>query len=218
MQGQNYAQPGTYYVTILTHERECLLGDIVDGEMRLSEIGKIAQECWMDIPNHFPHVSLDEFRVMPNHLHGILVLNMGRTRHEQGKGVLLNAPRSILSNEQGKGVLLNAPTSILSNEQGKGVLLNAPRSILPNEQGKGVLLNAPTRISPQQGSLSVIIRTYKAAAAILSHQAGHNHFRWHRNYHDHIICNAQDLTRIRQYILQNPINWPHDEEDPKNRK
>ena len=184
MQGQNYAQPGTYYVTILTHERECLLGDIVDGEMRLSEIGKIAQECWMDIPNHFPHVSLDEFRVMPNHLHGILVLNMGRTRHEQGKGVLLNAPRSIL----------------------------------PNEQGKGVLLNAPTRISPQQGSLSVIIRTYKAAAAILSHQAGHNHFRWHRNYHDHIICNAQDLTRIRQYILQNPINWPHDEEDPKNRK
>ena len=183
-----------YYVTILTHERECTLGDIVDGEMRLSEIGKIVQGCWMEIPKHFPNVSLDEFRVMPNHLHGILVLNKVSTRHA--------VPRTKQDqNEQGKGVLLNAPTSIHSNQQGKGVLLNA----LPS-------------ISPQPGSLSVIIRTFKAAAAILSHQTGHIHFGWHRNFHDHIICDTKDLTRIRRYLQENPMNWQHDEENPENRK
>ncbi|MEK6565223.1 MAG: hypothetical protein AABZ41_00805, partial [Bacteroidota bacterium] len=116
LQGQNYAQPGMYYVTILTHKRECLFGEIVDGEMRLSEIGQFAQECWMDIPNHFPHVSLDEFRVMPNHLHGILVLNKVRTRHA------VSLPRTEQTNEQARG--------IQPNDQGKGVE--------PNNQGKGV--------------------------------------------------------------------------------
>ncbi|MBF8248524.1 MAG: hypothetical protein HW374_1324, partial [Bacteroidetes bacterium] len=142
-----------------------------------------------------------------NHLHGILVLNRGRTRHERGKGVLLNAPTSILSNKQGKGVLLNAPTSALPT---------VPTSIPSNEQGKGVLLNAPARLSPQRGSLSVVIRTYKAAVTKLSHDAGHLQFGWHRNYHDRIVFDAQDLTRIRQYIRNNPMNWPGDEENTGN--
>jgi putative transposase len=69
--GYDYTQPGPYYVTIVTHNRECLFGSVVDGQMSYSDFGCMARLCWIDIPKHFPHVELDEFVVMPNHVHGI---------------------------------------------------------------------------------------------------------------------------------------------------
>ena len=72
LQGYDYTQPGAYFITICTHEREPLFGDVVGGEMHLNDAGRIAEQCWLDIPNHFPHVELDEFVIMPNHVHGIL--------------------------------------------------------------------------------------------------------------------------------------------------
>ena len=76
----DYAQVGAYFVTICARDRECLLGDVIDGEMRLNEYGQIVMECWDEIPRHFPNVELDEFVVMPNHVHGILVITVG-ARH-----------------------------------------------------------------------------------------------------------------------------------------
>lgn len=70
----DYSQSGAYFVTICTHERTCLFGDVVDGDMRLSDAGKIVEQCWLAIPIHFPRVDLDAFAVMPNHVHGIIVL------------------------------------------------------------------------------------------------------------------------------------------------
>jgi len=61
-------------VTICTKDRLCLFGEVVAGQMRLNDAGCIAHQCWTDIPNHFPHVQLDAFIVMPNHVHGILVI------------------------------------------------------------------------------------------------------------------------------------------------
>jgi putative transposase len=69
----DYSQSGEYFVTICTHNRECLLGEIVDEEMKLSSIGEIVQRCWEEIPKHFPNVELDAFVVMPNHVHGIII-------------------------------------------------------------------------------------------------------------------------------------------------
>ncbi|MGI5924564.1 MAG: transposase [Lentisphaeria bacterium] len=74
LQGYDYSQAGAYFVTICTHNRACLFGEIVSGEMRLNDAGNIACQCWDDIPVHFPNVDLDEFVVMPNHLHGIIVI------------------------------------------------------------------------------------------------------------------------------------------------
>jgi putative transposase len=74
LQGYSYAQAGAYFVTVCTHNRECLFGEIVDGEVRLSEMRTIAEECWRAIPNHFPNVALDVFVVMPNHVHGIMMI------------------------------------------------------------------------------------------------------------------------------------------------
>jgi len=63
-------------VTICTHERGYFFGEIENGEMILNDIGKIAYQCRIDIPKHFPHVTLDEFVVMPNHVHGVLMVNL----------------------------------------------------------------------------------------------------------------------------------------------
>jgi REP element-mobilizing transposase RayT len=71
----DYSQPGEYFVTICTYNHECILGEIINGEMRLNEIGKIVERCWKEIPSHFMNVELDEFVVIPNHLHGILTIN-----------------------------------------------------------------------------------------------------------------------------------------------
>jgi REP element-mobilizing transposase RayT len=71
----DYSHPGAYFITICTHNRECLFGKINNGKMFLNDIGEIAKQCWLEIPHHFPNVSLDEFVIMPNHIHGIIILN-----------------------------------------------------------------------------------------------------------------------------------------------
>jgi hypothetical protein len=64
-----------YFVTIWTDSSECLFGKIVDGEMRINEWGKIAKRFWLEIQQHYPNVPLYEFVIMPNHIHGIIILN-----------------------------------------------------------------------------------------------------------------------------------------------
>ena len=72
LKGYDYTQPGAYFVTICTLDRACLFGEIMQGEMWLNDCGRVAEKCWLDIPSHFPHVELDAFVIMPNHIHGIL--------------------------------------------------------------------------------------------------------------------------------------------------
>ena len=74
LKGCDYSQGGWYFVTFCVKNCEYLLGDIANEEIRLSEIGRMAQKCWLEIPDHFPCVILDEFIVMPNHIHGIIVV------------------------------------------------------------------------------------------------------------------------------------------------
>lgn len=70
----DYRQNGAYFVTICSHERLCLFGSIGDGEMVLNDWGRITQTSWSEIPAHYPMVELDVFVVMPNHVHGIIVI------------------------------------------------------------------------------------------------------------------------------------------------
>jgi putative transposase len=74
LKGYDYTQPGAYFITICTHGRECLFGEIIDGEMHLNEAGQIVVQTWQDLPNHVPNVQLDAFVVMPNHVHGIIII------------------------------------------------------------------------------------------------------------------------------------------------
>jgi hypothetical protein len=77
--GYNYKQSGAYFVTIVTQNRTCLLGDITAGEIVLSDTGQIAQASWKGLSSRFPVVSLDFFVVMPNHIHGNIMV--GGTIH-----------------------------------------------------------------------------------------------------------------------------------------
>ncbi|MCO6464736.1 MAG: hypothetical protein J5I52_11375, partial [Saprospiraceae bacterium] len=73
LQHWDYGWNAAYFVTICTKNRICWFGNVADGGMVLSEIGEIAQKCWIEIVEHFPFVKLDAFIVMPNHVHGIII-------------------------------------------------------------------------------------------------------------------------------------------------
>ena len=70
----DYASPGAYFVTICTHRRVCLFGQIINDTMRPNPFGEIVETCWQDLAVHYPNVRLDAFIIMPNHIHGILIL------------------------------------------------------------------------------------------------------------------------------------------------
>ncbi|MBI1921803.1 MAG: hypothetical protein HYS23_12075 [Geobacter sp.] len=75
LKGWNYASTGYYFVTICEKNRSFVFGDIYDGTVTLTPLGQAAIECWAKIPEHFPFVELDAYCVMPNHIHGIIVIN-----------------------------------------------------------------------------------------------------------------------------------------------
>ena len=74
LKGYDYSQPGAYFVTICTKNRVNCFGEIVNGQMRGNGLAAVVQSCWNDLPNHYPNAQLDEFVIMPNHVHGIIFI------------------------------------------------------------------------------------------------------------------------------------------------
>ena len=71
----DYSNPAWYFVTICTDNMRKIFGEIINGKMRLNALGKIVENCWNDIPTHYPNVELDYYVIMPNHVHGIIIIN-----------------------------------------------------------------------------------------------------------------------------------------------
>jgi putative transposase len=96
LRGYDYTSPGAYFITICSHQRKCLLGEIVDGEMQLNQLGNVVQSHWMKLPTYHSHLQLDAWVIMPNHVHGILIL----THDEVGTGLAKNVsvqPMNLMS-------------------------------------------------------------------------------------------------------------------------
>lgn len=72
--GFNYASPGAYYITICTHGQKSIFGTIEDNAMKLNDFGRIVEQCWFDLNNHYASIQLYEFVIMPNHIHGIIMI------------------------------------------------------------------------------------------------------------------------------------------------
>lgn len=184
LKGYDYTSAGSYFITICTHQRQCLFGEIIDGQMTLNKLGQIATDCWQVIPDHFPHTHLDTFVVMPNHLHGILVMIDDRS--------YLNTHP--LRSNSGKGIALQCP-------------YDNPRS--PNDKPS---LNKREFEKMIPGSLPTIVRSYKSATTkyinLLRNTPGTP--IWQRNYYEHIIRDEPALQNIRQYIQNNPSAWQKD--------
>ncbi|MCP9465641.1 MAG: hypothetical protein NNA25_12715 [Nitrospira sp.] len=90
LKGYDYSQPGAYFITIVTQDRACLFGEVVDGEMRVNDAGRMIQSVWDEMSAFYSGIDADEFVVMPNHIHGIIVLvgatPCGRPESGQAQG------------------------------------------------------------------------------------------------------------------------------------
>jgi REP element-mobilizing transposase RayT len=102
----DYTQEGGYFITLVTRNRDKLFGEVVNGKMVLNDYGKIVDECWKSIPDHFPNVELGVHAIMPNHVHGIVLIN----ENPPSRGTMYRAPTP--TEKFGKPVPGSIPTII----------------------------------------------------------------------------------------------------------
>lgn len=197
----DYASAGAYFITLCCYRRQSLFGKIVDGQLQFTEAGAIAQRCWAAIPEHFPQTKLDAFVIMPNRLHGILILRDGWWNRESEGTPTPDDIFPILNQNpppprEGTGIAMLCP-----NEG-----IPTPDDIFPNDQPH----RAFGKMTP--GSIPAIVRSFKSAAAkqINGWQNTPGTPIWQRNYYEHIVRNRHALQRIRQYIRNNPSKWQQD--------
>jgi REP element-mobilizing transposase RayT len=89
--GYDHSQPGAYFVTICTRNRECVLGEAVEGEVRLNEAGRVVSDTWNWLGRQYPYVEPDEWVIMPNHLHAIVIIHANPS-DEPSRGGSRTAP------------------------------------------------------------------------------------------------------------------------------
>ncbi len=186
LKGYDYSQAGAYYFTIVVQYRACLFGNVLSGEIILNDAGKMVWEQWNTLPERFPNIELDEFIVMPNHVHGILVITERR-----GDGLSSPSDMGQAHAGQAQGV---APTNQVprgadtKHDPKLGNILGAWKSIVTDEYIKGV---RQKNWEPFDKKL------------------------FQRNYYEHIIRNERELDAVRAYIINNPANWENDQENSR---
>ena len=180
LQGYDYSQAGAYFVTICAQHRECLFGEIVSGEIRLNEAGLMILRWYAELENKFNDIQCDEFVCMPNHIH-FIVVNVGADLRVRPDG----DPR-VRPENRGRPADQVRPDSVPGQTRGEhaGSPLHGVvqwfKTMTTNEYIRGV---KQSDWLPFPGKL------------------------WQRNYWEHIIRNEPELTRIREYIQNNPVHW-----------
>jgi REP element-mobilizing transposase RayT len=198
--GYDYTGPGAYFATVCVYDRECLLGDVVNGEMVANKYGNIVVEKWLDLPNHYTDCELDEYIVMPNHFHGIIVL---RNEYEKRNGLkpfpTENDNECAIMPNNIKGIIMPGDDNQRNgNEQRNGNIMRNGLKPFPTKNGK-------------KYGLPEIMRGFKTFSSRAINAAGPDAiFRWQKSYYDRIIRNEEEMNRIRQYIQMNPLNWETD--------
>ena len=188
LQGYDYSRSGAYYVTLCTQDRACFFGEVVDTDMHLNDAGRLVSDAWRALPDRFPPIVLDAFVIMPNHIHGVVVITGDNTP--------------------------------VNDKDVVGAGLVPAHDVVPAHDGS--IVRATTRVAPTLGD---VIGAYKSVVTVQYARAvntrGWPRFRkrlWQRNYHEHVIRNAESLNRIRRYILDNPQHWHEDRYNPNVRK
>jgi REP element-mobilizing transposase RayT len=187
LRGYDYSQAGAYFVTICTQDRAGPFGEVVDGEMRLNDAGRMVLAVWDELPSRFPTVEVDAFVIMPNHVHGIVVI--------------ADAPAAA-----------NVRAGLVP------AAANVRAGLVPAHSGATTDHGATTRVAPTLGD---VVGAFKSLTTVL-YARGVNSYGWppfckrlwQRNYYEHIIRNEEALDAIRQYIVDNPVRWAFDRENP----
>ncbi len=238
MQNWNYKWAGAYFITICTQNREHYFGEIKNGKMQLSPIGVIADIMWYEIKNHTQNTKLDAFVVMPNHIHGILILNGNDTddmKNMDGMIMVENAENqnNVENVETGrkdvetgrKDVETGHALSLRLNQSGQPVQpmnhTTPISSIHPIISKKIIQSNNPIIPDDQNtigqkrfqnignNSISSIIGSYKSAVTKHAHRLGFD-FGWQTRFHDHIIRDHESFDKIQKYIMENVLKWEED--------
>ncbi len=238
-QGYDYAQCGAYYLTICTQDRLHLFGRIADGVMHPSPIGEWAQRCWDAIPEHMPHVDVGEFVVMPNHVHGIVMIRErlvvpGTVGADHDRPDTVQTPDPMpdddaiqrpdtmpapdgtpqtgipeTATDDPNNNMTNAPTA--QRRTDGQIRADHDRPLHPPADANAP--PKPTMPIVPVGSLGRIVRAYKSAVTRMAYRDGllpHGTPVWQRNYWDRVIRDDGEHDRIAQYIAENPANWKGD--------
>ena len=179
LKGYDYSAAGAYFVTVCSQNRECLFGDVVDGKMRLNDVGHMVYKAWNDLSVKYSDIETDEFVVMPNHVHGIIVIVGAGPCACPGIHARPESCTAQPQTGQPQGV---APTTLSLPE-----IVHRFKSFTTAEYRNGVRLQ---------------------------HWPPFNSKLWQRNYYEHIIRSEEEMNRIREYTIENPIKWADDEDNP----
>ena len=201
----DYGSNAIYFVTICTQNREHYFGNITDGKMQLSETGKIAHHFWVEIPNHFPFVKLGEFVVMPNHVHGIIIIDKPINLDNDVMTVVDGA----IGDDRGNAIVetpnLGVSTGPTNTFPSTGMV--PANTTIPPTTTDHKTAAASTKWKPE--ILGSIVNQYKRICTINARKIDIG-FSWQSRFHDHIIRNHESFQRISNYIINNPVNWRDD--------
>jgi len=214
LKGYDYSEPGAYFVTICTENRVCYLGNIVDGITISYPISDVIREIWQEIPEKFQCVDIDAFIIMPNHVHGIVIIN------KECRDLIHQAPINNFIKDNNVGLINQAPTKNHLIDK-KGCLINqAPTKNHPPEKNHISKLNQTANktknwilLQNSKQTVGKIIRYFKAKTARIIHDKFFPSFHWQRNYYEHVVCSPRELNSIREYIINNPLKWALDREN-----
>lgn len=208
MPGWDYSSDGMYFITLVTQNRKCILGEIINKKMILSGFGQIVADEWLKSFDLRNELFLDEYIIMPNHLHAIVIINQSietnktpivETHSRVSLQQSTNDRESIQS--QNDRVSLQQPNnreSIQSqNDRASTKLIRKPKSI--SSFIAGFKSNVNSRIDDYIDQYDLNIPKYNR----------NNHF-FQPNYYDHIIRNNNSYNRIKNYIINNPFKWLDD--------
>lgn len=188
--GYDYAQAGTYVVTVVVQGRKCCLGSVENYAFRPTVAGDIVREVWERLPKRFPSIDLDAFVVMPNHVHGIVSL---------GAKPFSGGETAINGGATGEQDRVAPPFMADSHAS----------SPAPGSQSNN--LRPPSR-DPTLPALGEVVRSLKAASTTRIRKEWMPDFKWQARYWDRIVRNDAELDRFRSYIFTNPERWTLDRE------
>jgi REP element-mobilizing transposase RayT len=191
LQDYDYSSEGAYFVTMCTQNRECLFGEIVNGEMILNEYGKIVQQCWNDLSNHYDNIELDAYVIMPDHFHGIIFIVSVGAIHELPRQRQHELPRQRQHElpRQRQHELPRLNQHELPRQQQKQRQQQRRKMLLPKIVGR-FKMNSAKQINQMRNTPGISV--------------------WQRNYYERIIRDDKSLQNIRNYIINNPLKWYYD--------
>lgn len=206
LKGFDYSKPGFYFVTVCIHDtKQSLFGEIINGKMVLNRYGKIVRDEWVKTSQKRDNVKIDEFIIMPNHMHGIIQI-CNNDQDANPVGAYCHTPS--IENKT-NGAYVDTP---LRENQINGINVDTP---LRENQTNGINVETPLHKNQMQklkspsNTVGSIVRGFKGVAKILINLLRNTPGKvvWQRNYHDHIVRDDGSLSRIRQYIRNNPLQW-----------